>query len=87
MSDWLSERLDRYHTEMARKEADGRRLVVGPILATVQREWGHPAVRLSVGDCEVVVQATPGGRRVFVSIDDGSAHVLITRRDRDGRWS
>ena len=86
MSDWLGELLERYHQEMAQKGHD-RRLVVGPILATVQREWGHPGIRLSIGDCEIVVQSTPMGRRVFVSIDDGSAHVLFTRRDRDGKWT
>jgi len=87
MSDWLGERLERYHAEMAAKEASGRRLVVGPILAVVHREWGQPAIRLSVGDCEIVVQSTPAGRRVYVSIDDGSAHVLVTRRDRNGNWT
>jgi len=86
-ADWLSERLDNYHAQMAAKEAAGESLVAGPIVATILRERDHPAIRLMVGDCEIVVQATPKGRRVFVSIDDGSGNVQTTRRHKDGRWS
>lgn len=86
-SDWLRERIERYHMEIARKEGAGRRLIVGPILAEVQREWNHSAIRLTVEGCEITVQASPMGQRVYVTIEDGSAHVLVSRRDRDGRWT
>ena len=87
MSDWLTERLERYHIEMAAKEAADRRLVVGPILVEVQREWNRAAVRITVGDCEILIGATPMGRRIYLSVDDGHVDVQEARRHKDGSWT
>jgi hypothetical protein len=63
------------------------RIKAGPIIAVVARERNNPTIRLTVGDCEIIVQATPKGRRVYVSVYDGSANVQTTRRHADGRWT
>ena len=84
MSDWLAERLERYHVEMALKDTEHGRLVVGPILATVPNRG---AIRVMVGDFELFIQATPKGRRVYLLIDDGSVDVQVSRRHKNGHWS
>jgi hypothetical protein len=67
-------------------DMSGTVLRAGPIEAEVVRETNHPAIEVRVGDFRLYIQATPRGRRVFVSIDDGSVDVQVARRHRDDRW-
>ena len=60
---------------------------VGPIEAAIARETTHVAIEVTVGDFVLFIQATPKGRRVFLSIDDGSVDVQIARRHKDGHWA
>lgn len=87
MSDWLTERLERYHKMMAEGGSPDRRLRAGPILVDVQREWSRSTIRVTVGDCEILIGATPMGRRVYLSVDDGHVDVQMAHRHKDGHWS
>lgn len=60
---------------------------VGPIKAVVARKVNHVAIEVTVGDFLLFVQATPKGRRVFLTIEDGPVDVQIARRGKDGRWT
>jgi hypothetical protein len=59
-------------------------ITTGPIEVRI----AHPgrSVVVEVGSTQITVQATPKGRRVYVTIDDGKADVQTARRTRDGRW-
>ena len=60
---------------------------VGAIEAVSMMEYrGYAAVAIKVGDTEIVVHATPHGRRVEVSVDDGKASVQVARRRKGGHW-
>ena len=61
-------------------------LRAGPIEAHVARDRDHAMIEVRVGDFVLHVQATPRGRRVFLSISDGTADVQIARERRGGPW-
>jgi hypothetical protein len=48
---------------------------------------GHALVSVTIGDTEIDVQATPKGRRVYVTIKQGShrTHIEVSAFI-DGRW-
>ena len=59
---------------------------IGAIEAVAMAEIrGIGSAEFRVGDTRITVEATPKGRRIYVTIDDGKADVVIARR-RDGRW-
>lgn len=59
----------------------------GAIEAIAMAEYsGRGYVRVQVGDTVVDVQATPKGRKVYVTIEEGGADLQMSLRRRDGRW-